>query len=950
MGWATLSVKRIQLLRLTSVSVLLSIILVQSISVNGQISAWTASSSLSLKNDGLVNAQLSKTFLSYPNIDCIDHEFIIRPARLLPTPQTQKSVVECAVETNFGYVSNSGLVQMNGTNVSGQLKSHSGNTVSVVPISNSSDLIQLTSSPNGSIVSYYQKIYSKLSVNKKFDGSFDLVMPSTPSWILKDKAQNTRYIKPATIAFSDNGKWMFADSEHVAGLIVNLETKQIIPFARPYTYHLGTNPTVNAALDNEGKVVVTTSAQGALNITDINSCPVVPDAINAPVSCISKQFNSFLTQQISGYKAVRKPRMVNDKLMSADIVTNLSGITKVERYRMAPFGEAIENTDYLALGDSYQSGEGAYDYYPETDTDENMCHLSKVSYPYLIGQSLNLYSYNSVACSGAKIENINDYVQRSSIPDPNSMGNLLPGYRTQASYVKQLNPSVITVGIGGNDIGFGDILIKCINFGEIPSTCYENYEDRLELVRLANKQLDRLTKTFAGLKSTAPNVYTLGYPSITKNNGDCAVNVRLNSQEIIFSNLVIDYLNLVIKTASKKAGVRYLDVTEAFLGHRMCEVDSEDSAVNGVTFGDDGPFGFGPIGNEGFHPNKFGHQLLKAAILNESNNFGSQMPIADDSAKLPSEDSGLDILNSPTEGRPVRNLINDTSMVNNTLAYDEQTDIKLDGQKLGLKPNTSYTVELHSEPYIMGTLTTDGSSNIIDSLVIPDSIPLGMHTVHVLGENLLGEQVDIYKIIFVADSMNDFDGDGSENGNDSCQLDINRGIDVDSDSIDDICDLSIVIPEEEVPDIDNYPEIPNEVLEPDDEENTTDTTIPDTPGQGEANSNNPEQNTDNQTESEVAEVDNQDNSASTIKSNWDNLGNRYVAQAPNYSSNETSDEIKKTDKDLSKSEQQNSTSTQDVLAVMDTPESSSNLPVIPIICFLILGVAVSVKIIRKQIN
>jgi len=85
---------------------------------------------------------------------------------------------------------------------------------------------------------------------------------------------------------------------------------------------------------------------------------------------------------------------------------------------------------------------------------------------------------------------------------------------------------------------------------------------------------------------------------------------------------LIDYLNLVISQAAAKAGVRYVDVSHAFDGHRMCEAISSQVAVNGFTAGTDG--GVGPIkfvGTESYHPNALGHQLLANTIRTQTNNF-----------------------------------------------------------------------------------------------------------------------------------------------------------------------------------------------------------------------------------------------------------------------------------------------------------------------------------------
>ncbi len=75
---------------------------------------------------------------------------------------------------------------------------------------------------------------------------------------------------------------------------------------------------------------------------------------------------------------------------------------------------------YLALGDSFASGEGTFNYIAGTEDGPNQCHQSIFSYPYLM-QS-NVGETASVACSGAKISNIrnigdNDVNQLDGIND-----------------------------------------------------------------------------------------------------------------------------------------------------------------------------------------------------------------------------------------------------------------------------------------------------------------------------------------------------------------------------------------------------------------------------------------------------------------------------------------------------------------------------------------------------
>jgi len=633
------------------------------------------------------------------------------------------------------------------------------------------------------------------------DGKVEYRLPGQPDRVLKDAAGNILYVRADTIGISKNGNWMVVDAPFKASLRVNLSSYQVVPYQSPYIYHFGQNPAVQMAVSDDGKYAVSTSRSGSFNITDITSCSSAPVFIQSPATCSQYLYSSKLSPQISGYSRVFQPRFISNYLISFYApYYKQSGERVVGKFRMAPPGFTISQLDYLALGDSYTSGEGAYDYFPETDTDENMCHLSKVSYPYLIGQQLEMKNYNSVACSGAKIENIAEFVQRSNIPHPNSMGNRLPGYKTQMDYLASEDPNILTVSIGGNDIGFGEVIKKCLSF-LVSDRCYEHYEERVELLELVNEQFNRLTDIYTRLKQNSKpgvKIYVLGYPKILKEDGNCALNVRLNNDEIRFSNLLIDYLNGVVEKATARAGVGYVDVAEAFEGHKMCETHSANVAINGITLGDDGPFGFGPIGNEGFHPNKLGHQLLKAEVLKKTQNFSVPMPQSDPSVQLPEIDLSLEILDAPSSGRSLRSIQPAPSVTSDALTMNNSNQLNVSGEALGLQPNSEVTVEIHSSPVHIGTYVTDELANISASFQVPDVIENGYHTLHIIGKNLLGEEIDLFKSVFVVFSPGDVDGDSILNEYDSCLYIKNSGIDVDADGMDDNCDTEITPKEDDI--------------------------------------------------------------------------------------------------------------------------------------------------------
>jgi lysophospholipase L1-like esterase len=107
--------------------------------------------------------------------------------------------------------------------------------------------------------------------------------------------------------------------------------------------------------------------------------------------------------------------------------------------------------DYVALGDSFSSGEGVPPYQQATDVPKtSMCHRSTTAYPPLRTAQLPklLATKRTVnlafgACSGAPTANLQK-----------------PGQYNETSQLQRRNPQddLVTITIGGNDAGFTDML------------------------------------------------------------------------------------------------------------------------------------------------------------------------------------------------------------------------------------------------------------------------------------------------------------------------------------------------------------------------------------------------------------------------------------------------------------------------------------------------------------
>lgn len=733
-------------------------------------SPWITSEQFSfMDQDEGSNSTPGQTVTGYGNVDCYPERFITRPARFSPI-QTEVSHEACAVETNFGYVDPAGYIELSGTKVAGELKSHSGGSVNIVAIPDSNTLITLQGTSNGFKVRFYEGIsHVSLSADKALNGKMTYRLPED-SHYLQDEDGNHLYVRPETISFSSNAQWMAVDSQYVSKLRVSLHDFSVVPYAPPHIYHNGSNPQTHIAISNDGQVAIATVRNGAVSVTDIASCDSVPTQISTYIRCQQRELFSEFDELYDGYKRAMQPRFVNGELLRFHLAYQEDGLHKSKRYKLSPTGQSLEPTDYIALGDSFTSGHGAWEYYLGTDASGNDCRLAEAAYPSRITRRLAFETGRNVACAGAKLQDVHTYVQKTDIPEPNSLGEWLPGSKKQIDFVEQANPEIVTMSIGGNDIGFGDILKKCAVGAD---TCYNNYESRKQLVVNVQSKFDEYRRTIGQLQETTKSsarVYIVGYPRLAKNNGNCALNVRLNAREVRFSNQIINYLNEVIQAAAKHQGAFYVDVKNAFRGHRFCETASERVAIHGATAGRDFPVEFSVLAGESFHPKRFGHRLLQRKILRKTGQLQMAMPAADASVVAPEITDSMPLLKNYVQARELENTVVVPSMIKDHVLRGGQYELGVAGDEYSIAPLSQLRVEMHSEPIELGQLQADENGNVLGDITIPDDTPPGVHTLHLYGTNIAGDIIDITKTVYVEHSEGNVDGDMFPDEIDRCPI------------------------------------------------------------------------------------------------------------------------------------------------------------------------------------
>jgi lysophospholipase L1-like esterase len=229
----------------------------------------------------------------------------------------------------------------------------------------------------------------------------------------------------------------------------------------------------------------------------------------------------------------------------------------------ASAGASARVVNYVALGDSYSSGTGTGDY---TNT---ACDTGPEGYPSLWDNSHKVASFDFAACSAATTRDV--------------LGGQLG--RLSGS------TTLVSITIGGNDVGFGKILQTCYLGGQ--TTCLNEVGNAESYARKTLPGL--LSRTYTAIRRAAPNarVVVLDYPHLYGSSGVCLD--TLDGAEHSALDHGADVLDGVIASAASKAGFVFADVRRYFNGHGIC---SSDPWINGL-------LGFS---KGAFHPNATGYQ------------------------------------------------------------------------------------------------------------------------------------------------------------------------------------------------------------------------------------------------------------------------------------------------------------------------------------------------------
>ena len=561
------------------------------------------------------------------------------------------------------------------------------------------------------------------------------------------------------IASSENGRWVAFEYREFGIVLVDTKTFQARRIlAQGARYGFGFDPTVEIAISNDGKTVAVVGERTGVTVAQIT--PGCGDELRPEMRRLFSETTtncpiSMIDALGSDFHGVYDPRFNKSGSELEVVVRYRDYAGRTIRLRSADYKEMPE-LDYLALGDSFSSGEGETDdnyYFRGTNDRFDRCHVSMRSYPFLLRIHLEISSMKSVACSGAKIGDIASTgvyrgqgkrlgvvglglnEQQRETAQSVALDSFQPGRILQAEFVERYRPSLVTIGIGGNDAGFMTKLRSCA----APGTCdWAREERRYQVAKEIQALFDPLVKLYRRLAYLSPTskFVAIGYPRVIEPDGRCdAITASLlDHQERIFLDENTSYLNKIIESAARFAGVQFIDVSDALAGHRLCS-GSALLGMNSLRLGDDISLkDVRVIGNETFHPTPYGHDLMALVMKYRYDRGFGQVCESNCLETLP------DIPGYWGESLG-QGIVKAADVIERT----DATELSISIPPKSIAPGATVTIDVYSQKTNLAVVRADPGGGVIGTFRLPLEFPEGFHTVHIETTSYSGEVVELYQ-------------------------------------------------------------------------------------------------------------------------------------------------------------------------------------------------------------
>jgi lysophospholipase L1-like esterase len=217
---------------------------------------------------------------------------------------------------------------------------------------------------------------------------------------------------------------------------------------------------------------------------------------------------------------------------------------------------------YVALGDSYASGPGI----PDQTGIPAGCTRSNHNYPSLLAKWLRIPSFTDVSCGGATTVHMSAPQQVQGGPNAAQLTALKP------------DTELVTLMIGGNDIGFGEILATCGGLAASNPTgnpCQQHYTatGRNELDARVAATAPKVAAVLEQIHKRSPraHVVVVGYLRILPAHGGCFPQVPFAAGDVPFFDKTGRNLNAMLADQARRHRATFVNSYAFSAGHDACQ-------------------------------------------------------------------------------------------------------------------------------------------------------------------------------------------------------------------------------------------------------------------------------------------------------------------------------------------------------------------------------------------
>jgi lysophospholipase L1-like esterase len=225
---------------------------------------------------------------------------------------------------------------------------------------------------------------------------------------------------------------------------------------------------------------------------------------------------------------------------------------------------------YVALGDSYTAGP-LVPLPTASGPTPLLCGQSTQNYPRQVAAVLHSSTFQDASCSGATTA---DMFSAQFGLNPPQLDRLSD--RTQ----------LVTLSIGGNDINFLEIIVRCSGGFLLGCTTSYNIGGDQLAARIA-AFAPKLAAVLSAIRQRAPGarVLVVGYPTVFPATPQYCPDGPFNPGDLPYLHATFQRLNDTIAYVASHAGDEYVDTTASSVGHDVCKLPPAKWIEGGIPFG-----------------------------------------------------------------------------------------------------------------------------------------------------------------------------------------------------------------------------------------------------------------------------------------------------------------------------------------------------------------------------